>query len=217
MVQFNELRITPDGKNLIIDVSVQDMEYYDNVFIDSIIIDTEDTYIPSGPSTNPIFSYTVEESSDVAYTILRDGGCTPVLCDEGDDQCLISNSGNTKHLKLILNSTDFITIPNLNDKLFFVYVVTKGTPSSNTPCGLDNQNTLGVVFNKFTLYKTSMKFFKELESSCNISKGFIDFILRMKGLELSIKTGNYLQTIRYWNKFFKGKIENLSNTSNCGN
>jgi hypothetical protein len=40
MIQFNDLKITSDGKTLIIDVSVKDLDYYTNVFLDSIIIDS---------------------------------------------------------------------------------------------------------------------------------------------------------------------------------
>ena len=37
MVQFNELRITPDNRELIIDVSVKDLDIYTNVYLDYII------------------------------------------------------------------------------------------------------------------------------------------------------------------------------------
>ena len=56
MVEFKELKITPDGKNLIINASIKDLEYYKDVYIDSVIIDTQDTYLPSGPSSNPIYT-----------------------------------------------------------------------------------------------------------------------------------------------------------------
>ena len=66
MLIFNELRITPDQKYLIIDVSVDNQKYYKNIQIDSIIIDTQDTYIDSGPSNNPIFTYKLtEENSNI--------------------------------------------------------------------------------------------------------------------------------------------------------
>ena len=45
MVQFNELRITPDNKELIIDVSVKDLDIYTNVYLDYIMIDNQDTFI----------------------------------------------------------------------------------------------------------------------------------------------------------------------------
>jgi hypothetical protein len=40
MISFNELRVTPDGKYLIVDVSIQNMDYYDTVFLDSLYVDT---------------------------------------------------------------------------------------------------------------------------------------------------------------------------------
>ena len=64
MIEFKELRVTPDGKTLIIDASVKDLSYYDNVYIDSLTIDTQDTYSESGSSTNPIFYYEVASVSD---------------------------------------------------------------------------------------------------------------------------------------------------------
>ena len=45
MVQFNELRITPDNRELIIDVSVKDLDIYTNVYLDYIMIDNQDTFI----------------------------------------------------------------------------------------------------------------------------------------------------------------------------
>ena len=33
MVEFNEIRVSPDGKSLIIDVQVKDMSYYDYLIV----------------------------------------------------------------------------------------------------------------------------------------------------------------------------------------
>lgn len=61
MVQFNELKfIAPNI--LQVDAQVIDLPYYENVYIDSIIIDTEDTYCESGPSSNPIAVYSAGNS-----------------------------------------------------------------------------------------------------------------------------------------------------------
>ena len=67
MVQFNELKfIAPNI--LQVNAQVIDLAYFDNVYIDSIIIDTEDTYCESGPSSNPAFSYQVPENTkEVRY------------------------------------------------------------------------------------------------------------------------------------------------------
>ena len=60
MVKFNELKITPDGNSLIIDVSVKDLHYYNNIYLDSIIIDNQDTYVDTGPSSQAIYTKTIE-------------------------------------------------------------------------------------------------------------------------------------------------------------
>ena len=38
----------------------------------------------------------------------------------------------------------------------------------------------------------------------------MDMIIKLKALELSIKTGNSFQAIEYWNKYFKTLINNNS-------
>lgn len=62
MVQFNTLEfLTP--KTLHINASIQDIEYFENVYIDKIVIDTESTVGSTGPSDNPALIYTIEEPS----------------------------------------------------------------------------------------------------------------------------------------------------------
>ena len=46
MVDFNELYITPDGKKMIIDVSVRDDVYHKNAYLTEIVLDTQDTFVP---------------------------------------------------------------------------------------------------------------------------------------------------------------------------
>lgn len=60
MVEFQELKITPDGETLIVEVSVKNLEYYENVYLDTISIDTQDTYNGSGPSSNTVYKKTLE-------------------------------------------------------------------------------------------------------------------------------------------------------------
>lgn len=60
MVSFQELKIDSEGKTLIIDVTVKDLEYYENVYLDTIYIDTQDTYVSGTPSSNPVYSNTLE-------------------------------------------------------------------------------------------------------------------------------------------------------------
>ena len=180
MVQFQELRITPDGQKLIIDVSIKDLECYTNVYLDTVQIDTQDTFIESGPSTEVVYSKLIE--------------------------------GNTKSVRLELGTGDLL--PTLNDNLFFVYVRTKGTPSIDTPCGMDNSITLGTVLNKYPIYSDIMQYVKEVNADCIMPKNFIDKYLRFQAFKISMITGHYTEAIKYYNKFIKG-IDNVPDSISC--
>lgn len=184
MIQFNALKINDCGTELTIDVSVQSLNYYTNVYIDSIIIDTQDTYVNNGPSSSPVYTKTVE--------------------------------GNNKNVRLTLRVNDFLgKITDFNSNLLFVYVKTKGNPSPDTPCSLDNKTTLGVVYNTIPIYDKGMLFLNEMYNDCGIPKGLINYILEIKALELSIRTKNYIRAIEYWNKHFKGKYNHSVPNCNC--
>ena len=192
MVHFNELRITSDGQHLIIDVSVLSESYYKNVYIDSIVIDNQDTYVGSGPSSNPVYQYSVPDTMSK----------------------LTKKYVSYKNVRLDLTPTD---LP-LNG-LLFVYVRTKGTPAADTPCGLDNMTTLGTVTNMYPFYQQAMNYIGELANNCSVSQNFTDYILKMKGLELAVRTGNYTDAIKFYNKFFNGKENTVVRKGgcNCGN
>ena len=207
MLIFNELRITPDQKYLIIDVSVDNQKYYENIQIDSIIIDTQDTYIDSGPSNNPIFTYNLTEENSNITQVYTDN-YTPVL-DEDTSYCYVeSEEKQNKSIRLILNYQDLNV--SLQDNMFFVYAIATGTPSADTPCGMDNSIVKGTIINLYPIYCKTIRYLKELDDSCVVPKNFMDMIIKLKALELSIKTGNSFQAIEYWNKYFKTLINNNS-------
>ena len=88
MIKFNELRIS-SNRYLIIDVSVKNEDYYKDVYIKSVSVDTQDTYIDSGPSNNPIF---IIDDSDVTKPlgekfedlgIVRDGSSKNKTYEKG--------------------------------------------------------------------------------------------------------------------------------------
>lgn len=171
MITFNELRVTPNNVSLIIDASVVSSDYYDNIYIESIIIDTQDTYIKNSPSSKAIYNYTVEEGE------------------------------NQKRIRLTLKEED-LGIP-INGNMFFVYVITTGEYKEDTPCELKRNINIGTAVNLYPIYKKAVEYTRELANTCSIPKNFIDFILKIKALDLNIKTGNYYEAIGYWNKMFK--------------
>lgn len=175
MIQLNELRVAPDGKHLIIDAQIQDMPYYENVYISAIIIDTQKTYSPLGPSSKP----------------LRTIEC-----------------GNVKHYRA------FIDIDGAMDNMFFVYVLSNGDPSDDTPCDMKDRSILGVTYNKYPMYEQSIKMLNSI-GGCEPSSDLIDYILQQKAFDLSLKTGNYTKAIEYWNIFFDDTEKTINTKCGC--
>ena len=196
MIQFNELRITQDGKNLIIDAQVQDISYYTDVYIDSIIIDSQNTFVFSGAS--PLFKYTYDATT--ASTL---GYVTS-----------LTSGGKLKGIRMTIPYNSLGETSNLDKDLLFVYVTINGTPSSDTPCNMDLSYELGIVYNTYPFYLRGMNFIKELNSSCELPKQLIDYMLRQKVLETCIQVGDYTKAIEYWKKFFTGDYQ-VINLKTC--
>jgi hypothetical protein len=214
MLHFNELRITQDDKYLIIDASVDNQDFYDDIILDSVVIDTQDTYVPNGPSSNPVYKLKVADAYDLTYSLPEECSCNPVLEEEDKSYCFTYGTHQMRNIRLRLQASDF-NINTLNDTMFFVYVIATGTPSADAPCGTTNPMIMGAVTNLYPLYQSMMKYVKQIENNCEIPKEFIDLSLRIKALELCIRTGNYPQAIKYWNKYFKNKIGTITRVTNC--
>ena len=191
MIIFDRLQISDNGKWLYIDVHVNQADYFDNIYIDKVIIQTQDQVSESDPCT---------PGDQCIYQMVADE--------------------NTKELHLALNANiDFdITDKTLSNKLLFVYVRCKGTPGECTPCRLDEMTTLGVTFDDAMLYQKVMQFTKELADTCTVSKGFIDIILLWNGFKAAINTEHYLSAIDFWKKMFYGhhNVNGLSSSKPCG-
>lgn len=181
MIEFAELII----KNgiLFIDVSVIDSHYYENVYIDKIIIDNQDTFRQGGPSSTPVYTYSLSDDS------------------------------HNKRLSLRLDGSDILD--NIQSSILFVYVVTKGAPALDTPCGMDNTVTLGVAYDEMPILKDLMSYIKEVSNTCTVPKGFIDYYMRLKAVKLALEVGNYNEAIKYWNRFFSGR-KPVVHSNKCG-
>ena len=219
MLHFNELKITPDNKYLIIDVSVDTDEYFNNIEIDKIIIDNQDTYSARGPSSTPLYTYSTVQPEQPSTKEPTESSNHDVNIESINSVTTLNTQETAliKNVRLILTKQDILDQyaqpVELDKSVFFVYVTAKGTPSPDTPCGLDNSQIVGVAINLCPFYKASIKYLYELDNECQIPKHFIDMILKFIGLQASIKMCNFNQVIKYWNKFFS-KI-NYSPSYNC--
>lgn len=187
MVIFNECRIDKEGKNLIVDVSVDSLSYYENIYLESITIDTDETFIEDGPSSNYIYN----------------------------DRFINVSDGRLTRKKRLKFSYKELGLDNFDDNILFVYIGVGGIPEPDTPCGMDNKHSVAVAVNMRPVYNMAMSYLKELEGTCTTARGFIDMILRLKAFELSIKTGNFITAIKQWDKLFKNK-RIVSPTKGCG-
>lgn len=109
--------------------------------------------------------------------------------------------------------TSEVYLPAAKKDLLFVTPNIEGNPSPDTPCGQD-VNKIGVIYNKKFLMQKGLSYLKELGNSCTIPKGFIDFILRVKALDMAIETCNYTEAIKYWKML--NRTPTRTTTNNCG-
>lgn len=143
-----------------VNAHVNKASYFDDIYIDSITIMTADKVSETAPGT---------PTSDFIYTKKIEG--------------------NEKELNLMLTALDFtkdyeedpkaknFQQGDMSRTLFFVYIKCKGVPGECTPCRLDEETTLGVVFDENILHQRVMDYTKELLDDCHVPIGFMDFIL----------------------------------------
>ena len=201
MVIYDQLRISDDGKRLYINAHVNKASYFDNIYIDSIVIMTADKVSetnPEFPTSDFIYSKTIE--------------------------------GKEKELNLVLTTNDFTKVWEKDSKamtfsnidmsrtLFFVYIHCKkdtGTISLGIPCRLDEETTLGVVFDENMLYQRVMDYTKSLLDDCKVPVGLIDFILLWNAFKAAVETEHYIRAIKFFNMLFD-KVEHIVNAKGCG-
>ena len=176
-VLFDQLRISDDGKRLYINLHVNNADYFQNIYLDSLVITTADKVSETSPHL---------PSEDYIYKK--------------------EFTGNEREAGLVLQPVDMnekFSKSSFSSDLFFVYVKVKGTPDPCTPCRLDEEITLGVTFDENLLYQKVMQYTKSLVDDCTIPVGFIDFILLWNAFKASIETEHYIPAIKYYNMLFE--------------
>lgn len=202
MILFDQLRISDDGQKLYINVHVNKADYFKNMYIDSVVIMTADKVSETAPGT-PTSDYIYKKEIE----------------------------GNVKELDLVLTPLDLtksweadpkamtFNRADMSNTLFFVYIKCKGTPGECTPCRLDEDTTLGVVFDENVLYQRVMDYTKELVADCSIPTEFTDFILLWNAFKAAIETEHYVAAIKFYNKLFGvvrgGYSNNIIKTCGC--
>ena len=196
MIDFNNVLIT--DKNLYIDVSIKDSPYFEDCYIDRIVVNDISTFLTTGPNINKCVYDTNSHSGDIEE--------------------------NAKSVKLfikenvILNSSS--SIKDTRNNIYFIYVHTTGTPSLDAPCGTDCEwHSIAVIDYQY-LYSRALSLIKELTNCrCDRPEKFVDFILRTKALEMFLISKEWDRAIEYFNKYYLSNDscgKKLSSSKNCG-
>lgn len=188
MIIFNELRFSGDSRSIIIDASVSGATLYEDVYIETVSIDSHQDFTDSGPSSNAQVLWSSTESENVKNISIE------VLLDD-------------------------IKRKTKND-MFYVYVQCKGTPSPDTPCGMDNAVTMGVIVDWKHLYYKGLKLMRQvIDRCCDIPRDAIDWFLRYKTLGMYLATGNYPKANDIWDRWFSEENSSSQRSiaaSGCG-
>ena len=212
MIVFNNVRISQDDKYITIDAEIENNKYYENMYIDSVIIDNQDTFSPNGPSSNTIYTYKAQPLNSDIYT---EDDLANKVTDE--DNIPVQDKNNTyysRKVHLELTKVD-LNLATLEKNIFFIYIVAGGVPASDTPCGYDNNIAVKVLVNTYPIYRNIMNYIKELGNTCSISYNLIDKSLQLKMLDISIQIGNNIEAINIWKKYFMDNITNEPINCNC--
>lgn len=192
MIVFDQLRISDDGKQMFIDLHVNQAEGLENIYLKELIIATRD------------------QVSKVS----------PTIPSEYVHKIIFSESQKEAHLILSPVDLEGYGKSNFSEELFFVYVSWKGTHNLTClPCEMEREYTLGVTFDEALLHQQVMGYTKGLQQRCQIPVGFTDFILLWNAFKSAIETEHYVPAIDFWEKLFgKGSYIGATNGTikNCG-
>lgn len=201
MIIFDQLRISDDGKRLYINAHVNKADYFNDIYIDSIVIQTADKVSetdPGLPTSDYVYIKKAEENAKELNLVLEASDLSRSW--ESDPKAIAFGRGD------------------MSKTLFFVYIKCKGTPGSCTPCRLDEETTLGVVFDENVLHQRVMDYTKELVADCNVPTAFVDFILLWNAFKSAIETEHYIPAIKFFNMMFEevGKSCQSRTIKTCG-
>lgn len=195
MIRFNELKI--ENNYIIIDVQIEEEKYFKDMYIDSIVIDTQDTFIANGPSSKAIYTKTFNTDTDV------------------NKEEIVYTQGTDKYNRVRI----YIDGKNLNvdihKTMFFVYIIAGGTPTADTPCRWDENKALHTLVDIQVLYNNMIQYVKELNKDCSTPDNFINAILQFNAIDLALKTNQYPLAIDLWKRFYSD-IESNVVLPNCG-
>lgn len=133
----------------------------------------------------------------------------------GTDYHVYTNklSSNVKSYTWVIPVSEILT--SLSNNMLFITIETVGEPSFDCPCGADINKVTGVFADVCSILNNIHNYTKELNSTCELPTGFINYFLLYKAYEYSLKSCNYDKAVKYWNKLHNTQSVKLTNKCNC--
>lgn len=204
MVTFNELRISDERDCLIIDIEVERVDVFKNMYIDSVYLEYyKNASVMGVPGEKAVLVYS----------------------NQGND-----TSVKAKRLYYRLDSYDAtkMGITSFDNGLFYVIVNLGGTPGSQAaymPCGTDEPRRVGAILDWKAFYERGMQYVNSLFNGCNACPdltGFEHFAVLWNALKMAISTCDWRLVSDLWDKFLLASadttltITTRSGVSGCG-
>lgn len=183
MIHFNELYITEDGKNLVIDAEIDDFPAYKDCYLERITVDTTKHCEEPGLFKEPLVVWEVVEE-------------------------LIT--GQEQHVRLCLDASLLVPLINMKDSLsdhiFVVKVeavmVDKTGDIAKMGCGWDNYIIYGAAYDGYPMYRNFLDLGESYSDDCDDSDtdALSDFILTYYGFDFALRMGDWCTAWKYWNE-----------------
>ena len=147
---------------------------------------------------NLIIDFEVEDNPYYSsVTILGVRVDTPLTYGK-DNPIFPDNKENfTENEGGVTRYTKEIFIPEAKRELLIITPQVYVALPPDTPCGADIID-IAAVYDKNVLLDKGLVYLKELGDTCEISRGFVDFILKRHALDMAMATCNYSMAIKYW-------------------
>ena len=183
MIQINDIHITNDAFNLIIDAQV----IGDSESINHIYIDTQDSFLTTGPSEDVVYEQDITEEN---------------VSDECNAVKIIDE--HTFIRKIRLSIPQEAICASLKNNFFIVYLEDD-----------EGKLTTTTVFWHKPLYNSFLRWIREIGYKCEIPRNFIYLFLQYQALITAVRTCNILEAIKIYNKYFHN-INMIGVSKGCG-
>ena len=101
--------------------------------------------------------------------------------------------------------------------IIILKATTEGTPPMDIPCGQDNLTAVAALINPQMMHTLVLSKLNSV-TNCEFPTDFVDSYLKMKVVELALKSCKITKAVQYYNEFYN-HINSITDSGgcNCGN